>query len=533
MYGFSISKHGILTDNYYQKLGRYEEPFPQGVFIMIRKIGNELIINQDFSGSYGLYIYENKNENYFALSNSFLLLQEYLIGKYNLTLNKEFSDNLIVTPLCSYSLEETLIIEIKQIPSNAIIIINIRRKKYKIKYINYKENSIPLESEEGLKIIDNWVDKWGYIFRSLKKQTNNIVADLSGGFDTRSMITILINSGVDLNEMYIHSINDKKHDHDVDFKIASNISSNFGFKLNNYNLDNNGTRWNYKETLFKIIYSKLGFHKEFYMENFFFSNPRFHLTGGGGETLRGMPNVPIKNYIKMISLKNILGHKEEFYNSSEKIINNSISILNHENTFNNDYEISMALYSRALGRNHFGKAALEKYLLNIYTLQPLMDPDIRKIKFEVNNVSSHDLIAYIYVRFSHDLINFPFQGNRILELESIKKAERLNSNFQPYKRKLDYDKYFFIDHQRISPFNSSIDNTSVSVYLNKLFKSTKYINIINHIYDNNVINWANEYILKTNHHPLAQHYALFAIAIISENLLLNTNESNYINYLIS
>ena len=64
-------------------MGEYKEPEPQGVYIMIRKIGKEIIINQDFYGSFGIYIYENKNENYLALSNSFFLLQEYLVKKKN------------------------------------------------------------------------------------------------------------------------------------------------------------------------------------------------------------------------------------------------------------------------------------------------------------------------------------------------------------------------------------------------------------------------------------------------------------------
>ena len=63
MYGFSISKAGILTDNYYKKLGFYEKPEPQGVYVMIRKNGNEILINQDFYGSFGLYIYENTENN--------------------------------------------------------------------------------------------------------------------------------------------------------------------------------------------------------------------------------------------------------------------------------------------------------------------------------------------------------------------------------------------------------------------------------------------------------------------------------------
>lgn len=90
MYGFSVSRKGILTNNYYKKLGYYEEPESQGVYIMIRKNGEEIRINQDFSGSYGLYIYKNKLSGYFAISNSFLLLEEYLIGKENIHLIKIF-----------------------------------------------------------------------------------------------------------------------------------------------------------------------------------------------------------------------------------------------------------------------------------------------------------------------------------------------------------------------------------------------------------------------------------------------------------
>ena len=85
MYGFSVSTKGILTNNYYENLGYYEEPEPQGTYIMIRKIGDEIILNQDFCGSFGIYLYENKNKDYFALSNSFLLLEEYLVGKQNFT----------------------------------------------------------------------------------------------------------------------------------------------------------------------------------------------------------------------------------------------------------------------------------------------------------------------------------------------------------------------------------------------------------------------------------------------------------------
>ena len=118
--------------------------------------------------------------------------------------------------------------------------------------MDFKENSIPLESKEGMKILDKWADKWGYILRSIKRKTNNISIDLSGGFETRLFLSILINSGINFNDIRINTALDKEHDHEIDFKIVSNISSKFGFKLNNLQIENNGTVLNVKDTIYNI-----------------------------------------------------------------------------------------------------------------------------------------------------------------------------------------------------------------------------------------------------------------------------------------
>ena len=530
MYGYYISIDGIYTDNFYKQIGEYIEPGPQGVYIMIRKIGDELIINQDFYGSIGLYLYENKANNYFALSNSFLLLVEKLIGRQNISFNKDYADNLITTNLCSFSISETLIQEVNQISTNSYLVINIKSKTFKIRNIDYEENTIPFESEKGLEIIDKWVDKWSFILRSLKKQTDNISIDLSGGFDTRTLLSIMLNTGIDLKEIYIRSNTDKLHDHDVDFNIATNISSKYGFKLNNLNFENKHILLNAEDSIINTIYAKLGFHKEFYLRDKFYIKPRFAFAGSGGEALRGEPHLPIKIFIKSLSSRNIKGHSQEFYNSSERLFNRSISILKEEKNLHNDYEISYNLYCKALGRNHFGKSALEDFITNIYTIQPLMDPDIKKIKFEVNEESSNDLIAYIYVRFAHDLINFPFQGNRSLERKSIEKAEKLNLNKIPYKIKSNYNPNFYIDNKRVSPSFSSkkVDNPYSFFY--HLFKTTKYKKIINKIYDINVYKWANKYMEKIKYHPLSQHFALLSIAKTID--LLSSNKTKIKNSFI-
>lgn len=438
-----------------------------------------------------------------------------------MSFNKEFADNFIISQLCSFSLDETLVKEIEQIPANSFIVINIQIKKIKIYYIDYQQNTIPLESREGLELIDKWVDKWGYIIRSIKKKTKNISSDLSGGFDTRTLLSILLNFGINLNYLFIHSSLDKSHDHDIDFKIASKISEKLGFRLNKGDLDENSITWSRKDTILNEIYLKLGFHKEFKLRNKFFIKPRFALCGFGGEALRGVPGIPIQKYIEKISNKSIFGHREEFYNSSIRLLNRSVYLLQKKKSIIDDYEISNILYIKSLARNHFGKAAIEGFLANIYSLNPLMDPEIRKIKFNVSGAYSHDLVAYIYVRFARSLVDFQFQGNRTLNLVSIKKAEQLNSKLLPYKIKSNFNKNFYIDDERESPSPESIDNKNAYEYLGKLFQSPLYIKSLNKYYDIRVYNWAKYYSLNSNYFPFRHHYALLAIAITLENLSLN------------
>ena len=213
------------------------------------------------------------------------------------------------------------------------------------------------------------------------------------------MLSILLNSGIDLNQILIYSSEDKLHCHEEDFQIASNISSKFGFKLNNFQLDRNGTLWNTSDILFCSFYTKLGFHKEFYFNNKFFTKPRFIFTGGGGELSRGYPGYPIQKYIqKMCSkAKNIQGYESEFYNSSYRLCNRSINFLKKDKTYNNDFEISTDFYTKGRTRNHYGKAALEGFLANIYSLQPMIDLELQKLKYEISGEVNHDLIAYIYI----------------------------------------------------------------------------------------------------------------------------------------
>ena len=155
-----------------------------------------------------------------------------------------------------------------------------------------------------------------------------------------------------------------------------------------------------------------------------------------------------------------------------------------------------------------------------------MDPDIKKIKYEINNDLSHDFIAFIYMRFARDLIYFPIQGNRILNKDNIRKANKLNSKLIPYKIKSDCNKNFFIDFKRKSPVKQNKQKKNVNEILNQIFESKEFSNIICKIYDKNLYKWSKDYINKTNFHPLRHQYALLAVAVISELILANNNMRN-------
>ena len=466
-------------------------------------------------------MFENKNERYFALSNSFLLLVEYLAGKQNLTLNKDFSDNFLVTELTTFSVFETMIKEIIQLSPNSLININVKDRIMNISYIDYKERSIPLESKEGLKIIDKWFDKWGYIIRSLKRKTDNISFDLSGGFDSRLVFSILLNSGININKILINSRYGYSHKYDEDFKIASNISSQLGFKLNNIEIDQNNIIWSRKYSLSSIIYTKLGFTKNIgSIQNRFYIKPRFFFLGGGGENLRGIPGYKILELMDREASKGrqIKGHEEEFYNASMRLYNRSVELLKKENSNDNDYEIAARMYFNSNARCHFGKGALLGFIINNYPISPLMDPLIRQIKYEISEKSKQDLIAYIFTRFAPKLLLFPFDKNRVIDLKSLEKAKKLNKQSSKYKAKTNFNKDFFIDINKKSPFPKSLNNKDDDNYIGKCLKSFKFRKIINKVYDKSIYNWVFDFSKNTTHIPLRHKFALFSIAKIIEDI---------------
>ena len=73
LYGYYFDEQGnLITQSNFEKFNENAH----GAYIFVENNNGKITIKQDFNGSYGLYLFQK--DNYFAVSNSFLYLVEYL-----------------------------------------------------------------------------------------------------------------------------------------------------------------------------------------------------------------------------------------------------------------------------------------------------------------------------------------------------------------------------------------------------------------------------------------------------------------------
>lgn len=178
LYGFAINGDEFLEHD--DRMGD-EELSGDGAYVFVRRSENRIVISQDSMGSFGLYVF--RHGEYFALSNSFMLLVDYVKNQYELTLNKAFADALIVSSLCTVSYEETLIREIRALDRSAVVEIDIAPvPALCCRYTDYEENTVDINSAQGLQILDDWYQRWTGLIRKVYESGTKIRCDLSGGF---------------------------------------------------------------------------------------------------------------------------------------------------------------------------------------------------------------------------------------------------------------------------------------------------------------------------------------------------------------
>ncbi len=425
-YGYAIGEHGIIQDGnieYNTNLGKC------GAYVHVKVTDKYININQDFIGSYGLYLY--KYEDFFAISNSFLKLVEYLKYNHPISFNKDFADAFLFAPLSSFVLNETLINEIEMLPDNCDIIIDKKDKSITYNKIDYQEYTLYLDSKEGMDVLDKWYDKWINILRFIRSKTNDIVFELSGGLDTRIIAALWLSANINLNKIEIRSYLRSPED----LRIASLIANNFKFNLNNQFPIYKQYLYDTKDTLDISFYPKLGFNKEMYYQGNIFLNPLYVFTGMGD--LRRYPNQNIKEYIEGI-VSPLRKYGDILLKPSLNLLNKGLDALSDEPYIQNEYDLTAAMYKKARYRHHFGKASVENYLINRISLSPIIDPELNKLNVITNECDDELLLMImILVRFCPSLLNYEIEGNRKFNQETVEYAKKINNKFPLVKK--DYD----------------------------------------------------------------------------------------------
>ncbi|MCI8991536.1 MAG: hypothetical protein HFG80_02225 [Eubacterium sp.] len=551
-YGYSVQKNGIYeNDNLTEAAVSGLDGCGSYVYVEVK--GGTISIRQDFSGSYGIYLYHK--ENHFVLSNSFFRLLEYLKTRVLLSLNRNYANYMFVEDLSSLSVYETPVNEISIVNKNAVISINTERKTIAFDYVDYQEDSVFPDSAEGMEILDRWFQRWTVLFRDLRKYTDQLNVSLSGGFDSRLTFLLALQSGIDLNGIRVNSVKDTLHTHVDDYRIASEIADYYGFRLNTINaiedsggvlLNDDGSfpeaAINYSlEDIINIeLYTKMAFHKELFFRHHKCEAKKYFISGAGGESVRAYFDGTAQEFIDVYCKKaqryprNIA---DEISKSVTEVIADVYETIREKYRLEDDGSNRYPYYLHRDARYniHFGKWAVEDYCYNSYTLSPLLDPEFRKLKLSVPECTDNNLLmAIIYARYCPELLNFGFDKGRSIQQETIEFARTINKKFPekmcaPFNDTEEADREFYVNTKdsRVSEYlkepqkNKNIQAGVPEKYLKAVFDSTVFRKLFAAYFDEDIYKFAENSYMSKKYFPMRECYAILGITKVIENIIVS------------
>ncbi|MBD3878243.1 MAG: hypothetical protein SR1Q5_00960 [Quinella sp. 1Q5] len=433
LYGYSVQRTGIYEDDNLTPEA-IADLDGRGCYVYIDVKDGKITIKQDLNGSWGIYLF--RYSDYFALSNSFFRLVDHVKFKYPLTVNRDYANYIVTKALCSFTYSDTIINEIQLLDRGTIIHIDIAKKIFETEIINYREYMIPLDSKEGINILDRWVEFWGSVFRNITQRTKFFTADLSGGFDTRISFALLLNSGIDLNKIQIYSIKGTRHTLAEDYAIASKIADHYGFKLNQPLPPNQSLNYSLQDAFNVDLYVNRTFSN---LPKIYFSsrniNKVYSLCGGCGETLRYCWQMSLEQFMRKFAWKTVPYPNylaQELSASIKNILQSTICAVRDKHKvedidFKNTLEV---LHHETHSRQHFGKDIVCNYLRGNIRFAPALDPEVRTLRINASDCLDFNLlITLLFTRYTPDLLKFPFDSKRSIAPETIEYAKKINERF--------------------------------------------------------------------------------------------------------
>lgn len=171
LYGFCLDNSHIVLDikDLHKDFGN------EGAYVYVKNDDNIITVKQDFVGCYGIYIF--RQDDYFAISNSFMYLVDYLKKNYKLTFNKDYEIASKIANHYNFKLNQGN----KFITSKSYykkqdcinIFAYLKMPFHKQMYVNVEKNNFPMYSFNGFggEAIRSY---WNYGINGLIKKESNL-----------------------------------------------------------------------------------------------------------------------------------------------------------------------------------------------------------------------------------------------------------------------------------------------------------------------------------------------------------------------
>lgn len=459
-YGWAITDDKIfihcMPDTQLLPLSTY------GIYVNIVDKCDAIIIQQDFYNCYGLYIF--KQGKFWAVSNSFYHLIDFLSRRYKLTLNNKAISTFMCVGLIFY---HTAVNEIKELLPGQFIFINKRDGSLSILSSKIDRWSVEADSKTAVSILDSWHLKWRGVFEALANLNMKIQVELSGGMDSRA--SFAITRHCDLNRPNIHfwAHETSLPVYKEDYEISSEIISKYGFSRK---MASNPTI-----TISPLDAISLSLQPKFMREpnqlyfTSVFKDPIFAFTGYGGEALRGYSFWEgeiddIKHCDFVIYDRFNLPIKTDSFNYLRDVL----GIINYGDPSPMIDSTKIYYYCRV--KSHFGGLSLEKSIRNVITLSPLMDPILARIKQTRNKVVDNDMLyALIYERYLPELATVKFDSGHEINHDAKMRAIEVSS-LCPYNIDMPRSFAVYYEAKVLPPENNTFNHFTPSYFLASILK---------------------------------------------------------------
>ena len=464
-----------------------------GAYTFIKVLEDKIEIYQDFLGIQGIYHY--KNNDFSVFSNGYDILVDYLIkSNLKLTFNRDFAAQYIFSNEEPININDTLIKEISRLAKNIKVEIDLKGN-IELKKINYIINTIKLDTKEAIDILDTWYNKWCKVFRNLAKYHSPFLLDLSGGFDSRMLFGIFLNSNINKNNIIIKRNVPKKISYSKnydDWEISQEIIDKYDY--------NDRSNNKYCQTV-KSDKDDLSIMKD--LTNIVFGNskicnydtptydkPIFHIVGVYGDRTHLGDFTEVERY---------LDHKKKKYEKDMK--KNDLIILQkmidtNSNIIINQYkeanaELFLGDFSFDYIQRFLGGKMTKNIFNNDINISPFADPLFHKIKIYVDGTKNYfGMASLIFIRYFEDLINFRFQTDaepRLINEEEKLFAKNMCEKY-PFQ-KINYEEIKDNSNNKIF-IKKSYDKVKIREYLKEILMKgkDKFIKIFNEDYFELAIN---------------------------------------------